>query len=176
MKNGDIIIRKVKESDGYEWMKLVNKVWRDAYKHIFPEQVFIDKEKNIEKKVATFPETIKNDTQNIAYVAEFNGKIIGIMCGSINSRYEYFKKEYADLNAVYIDPNYQGKGIGSSFKNIFEKWAKENGATAYVIGVLKDNNKARKVYESWGGKISDYESDFVKLGVSYTEVFYVYDL
>ena len=61
-------------------------------------------------------------------------------------------------------------------KNIFENWAKETGATKYMIGVLKDNINARKVYESWGGTLSKYESDFVKLGVNYKEVFYIFDL
>lgn len=176
MNNGVITIRKVNENDAFEWMKLVNRVWRCAYKHIFPEEVFIEKDKNIDKKIATFSERIKNNSKNIAYVAESDGKIVGIMCGSISSGYEYFQNEYADLNAVYIDPKYQGKGIGSSFKNTFEKWAKENGATKYVIGVLKDNNKARKVYETWGGKLSEYEEDYVKLDVRYTEVFYIYNL
>lgn len=176
MDNRKITIRKVNKDDAFQWMKLVNRVWRDAYKHIFPEEVFIEKDNNIDKKMSTFSERIKNDNKNIAYVAESDGKIVGIMCGSIKSGYEYFQNEYADLNAVYIDPIYQGKGIGSSFKNTFEKWAKENGATRYVIGVLKDNNKARRIYESWGGKLSDYESEFVKFDVGYTEVFYLYDL
>ena len=105
--------------------------------------MFIDRDNKIEQKVKTFAETMKNDNENIAYVAESNGKIIGIMCGGIKSGYEYFKKDYADLIGLYIDPSYQGKGIGTSFKNIFEKWAKENGATKYVIGVVKNNNKAR---------------------------------
>lgn len=52
----------------------------------------------------------------------------------------------------------------------------ENGASKYVIGVLKDNIKVRKVYESWGGKLSKYEKDFVKFGVGYKEVFYTYNL
>ncbi len=171
-----INIRKVNENDGYDWTKLVNRVWRDAYKHIFPEEVFREKDNSIDKKVATFAERIKNDNQKIAYVAESEGRIIGIMCGSINSGYEYFKNEYADLTALYIDPNYQGKGIGSSFKKIFENWARENGASKYVIGVLKDNSKARKIYESWGGKLSDVEEDFMKLDIKYPEVFYTYDL
>ena len=59
---------------------------------------------------------------------------------------------------------------------MFEKWAKENGATKYVIGVLRDNYKARKVYEKWGGKLDEYVQPFVKLGVEYDEVFYTYNL
>ena len=171
-----LTIRKVKPEDARDWFILGNKVWRDAYAHIFPEEVFIEKDNQVEEKAKTFTDKMKNDDKNIAYVAEYDGEIIGIMCGSINSSYERFNSDYADLIALYVDPKYQGLGIGSSFKNIFEQWAIENGATQYVIGVLKDNIKARKVYESWGGKLSEFEEDFVKLGVGYPEVFYTYDL
>lgn len=169
-------IRKVKPEDAKNWFILVNKVWRDAYNHIFPKEVFIEKDNRVDEKVKTFTDNIKNDNKNIAYVAEYNNEIIGIMRGCINSSYEHFNSDYADLIALYVDPKFQGCEIGSSFKNIFEQWAMENGASKYVIGVLKDNIKARKVYESWGGKLSKYEKDFVKFGVGYLEVFYTYNL
>lgn len=175
--NKDLLkIRKVKSEDARQWHILVNKVWRYAYGHIFPEEVFIERENKLEERVKDFDNKIYNDNKNIAYVAEYDGKIIGIMCGSINSSYEYFNSEYADLISLYIDPKFHGCGIGRCFKEIFEQWAIENGASKYVIGVLKENINARRVYETWNGKISEYEQDFVKLGVGYPEVFYTYDL
>jgi len=176
MKQELLKIRKVKPEDARNWYILGNKVWRDAYNHIFPEEVFIEKENQVEERVKIFSEKMKNDNETISYVAEYDGEIIGIMCGRIKSGYEYFSYEYADLEALYIEPKFQGHRIGTKFRQIFEKWASENGATKYVIGVLKDNLKARKVYESWGGKLSDYETDFIKLGIGYSEVFYTYDL
>lgn len=172
----NIIYRKAIEKDSREWNEIVNRVWRDAYKDIFPEEVFIDKENRIEEKRKQFIEKLVNNKNTILYVAECENKIVGIMIGEINSGYKYFNNEYADLVGLYIDPKYQGMKIGTNLKNIFEKWAKENDATKYMIGVLKDNINARKVYESWGGKLSEYESDFVKLGVNYKEVFYTFDL
>lgn len=172
----NIIYRKAIEKDSREWNEIVNRVWRDAYKDIFPEEVFIDKENRIEEKEKRFIEKLVNNKNMILYVAECENKIVGIMIGEINSGYEYFHNEYADLVGLYIDPKYQGMKIGTNLKNIFEKLAKENGATKYMIGVLKDNINARKVYESWGGTLSKYESDFVKLGVNYKEVFYIFDL
>jgi len=169
-------IRKIKPEDARRWYLLSNKVWRDAYAHIFPEEVFAEKDNRVEEKAKAFVDTMKNDDKNIAYVAEYDGEIIGIMCGSINSAYERFNSDYADLGALYVDSKYQGLGIGSAFKNIFERWAIENGAARYVIGVLKDNTKARAVYEAWGGKLSEFEEAFVKFGVGYPEVFYTYDL
>ena len=173
--NKNIKIRKVTEEDGEGWYTLTNKVWRYAYSHIFPEDVFIDNENRFEDRVKHFKYKITNDHENIGYVAEYNGKIIGVMCGSITSSYKHFE-DYADLIALYIDPEYHNMGIGTEFKNIFETWARKNNANKYVVGVLKDNLEARKVYESWGGKLSKYEEGFIKLGIEYPEVFYTYDL
>ena len=175
MKNG-IIFRQVEEKDAYSWVTLKNMVWRDAYKDIFPEEVFLEKERTVDEKVKTFNERIYNSNEKIAYVAEYKGKIVGLMLGEINSNYEYFKVEYADLEALYINPEFQGKGIAHNLREIFIKWAKNQGANKFVIGVLKDNQKARKVYEAWGGKLSDYETDFYQLGKPYKEVFYTYDI
>ncbi len=176
LKNKDLIsIRMVKKEDALNWFTLVNKVWRETYSHIFPEEVFVEKEEKVDKKVETFTSVIKNDNKNIAYIAEYKNELVGIMRGSIISSYEHFDK-YADLIGIYINPKFQGNGIGTSFRKIFEKWAKENGASKYVIGVLKDNKKARKVYEEWGGKLSEFEEDYIKFNIKYKEVFYVYDL
>lgn len=43
-----------------------------------------------------------------------------------------------------FDPAFQGRGIGIAFRKTFEEWACKNGASKYVIGVLKENNKARR--------------------------------
>ena len=41
----DINYRKIRKEDGYEWYTLLSKVWRSAYGHIFPEEVFDEREK-----------------------------------------------------------------------------------------------------------------------------------
>ena len=99
------------------------------------------------------------------------------MYGTIESTYDHFLDDgYADLVSLYIKPNYQGKGIGTRLKNILENWAKNNGAKKYIIGVLKNNNHARKIYESWGGKLDTWGQKFYKLGIDYDEVFYKFNL
>ena len=173
----NIIIRPTKLEDAEQHVKLGIFVWRNAYKHIFPEEVFIERENKAEEKIKNFDTCVQNDDMCLSYVAEIDGKIIGFILGRMISRYEYFsEKGYADLEAIYIHPDYQGLGIGNRFKQIFTDWAKSNGATKFVIGVLKDNHKARNVYEKWGGKLDEYAQPFVKLGVGYDEVFYTYDL
>ena len=114
--------------------------------------------------------------RKIAYVAEAGGKIVALMFGVLDSNYEYFKNDYADLVGLYVRPEYQGMGVGTMLKDIFTHWAKENKADQFVIGVLKDNSKARKVYESWGGTLSEHEHEFKQMGVGYPEVFYTYEI
>ena len=173
----NIVIRPVKLEDAKQHVRLGLLVWRCAYKHIFPEEVFVEKENKAEDKIKNFDKGIQNDNISLSYVAEHEGKIIGFLFGRMLSHYEHFGSQgYADLEAIYIHPDYQGLGIGNKFKQIFVDWAKSNGATKFVIGVLKDNHNARKVYERWGGKLDEYTQPFVKLGVGYDEVFYTYDL
>ena len=175
MKKG-FTIRALRKDDAREYVELHNIIWRDAYSHIFPEEVFIDREKNSHERIK-WVENFENNNKQIGYVAFAGNKLIGLMGATIVSNYEHFKnKGYAELTGLYIHPQYQGIGIANEFKNIFIEWAIKNGATKYVIGVLADNTKARKVYEKWGGKLDSYSQPFVKLGVDYKEVFYTYEL
>lgn len=43
--NDSILIRKVRNDDAIQYIELINFVWRVAYKNIFPEDVFIDRER-----------------------------------------------------------------------------------------------------------------------------------
>lgn len=172
----EIKYRQIRKEDGYEWYTLLDKVWRAAYGHIFPEKVFDARENAMADRVSAFTEEKFIGERKTAYVAECEGKIVGLMFGTLDSGYEYFKKDYADLVALYIDPEYQRMGIGTALRDIFIQWAKERNADQMVIGVLKENRKARKVYESWGGALSEYEQDFVQMKVGYPEVFYTYKI
>lgn len=175
--NDLILIRKVRNDDAKQYIELINSVWRDVYKNIFPEDVFIDREREKENRIKDFAKKFYNDNKRLCYVAECNGVMVGAINGTIKSTYEHFlEDDFADLVALYINPNYQGKGIGTKLKDIFEDWARKNGAKKYIIGVLKDNNNARKIYESWGGELDNWEQKFYKLGVGYDEVFYKYNL
>lgn len=172
----DIKYRQIRKEDGYEWYTLLSRVWRITYADIFPEEYFDARDRSVESRAREFTvETFSGDRKT-AYVAEHDGKIVGLMFGTLDSDYDYFKGDYADLVALYVYPEYQGMGVGTALKDIFVEWAKSKEADRFVIGVLKENHKARKVYESWGGKLSDHEQDFMIMRKGYPEVFYVFDI
>ena len=173
----DVVIRPVKSSDARQFITLHNLVWRSAYYGILPEEVFEKREELTEQKIQNFTTTMLNTNNQIVYVAEHNGKLVGLMFGVLKSEYKYFNKpEYADMQALYIHPEYQNKGIATKLKNVFITWAKNNGKTKFVVGVLKENTKAQIVYKKWGGKQEEFINQFIICGKGYDEIFFTYNL
>lgn len=165
-------LRNVKPSDAKEYIELENFIYRKTYQEILSEELIKQREEKTNDRIDSFDKTHINDNKNICVVAE-EEKLIGYVWGVIKSETDFFRKDdYADLVALYVHPDYQGKGVGKMLKNAFIVWAKNCGAKKFVIGVLKDNLKARKVYEKWGGKLSDFTSKYM----GYDEVFYTYDI
>ena len=172
----EIRYRQISKEDGFEWYTLLSRVWRASYALILPEEYFDARDRSVESRAAEFTEELFAGDRKIAYVAEHDGKIVGLIFGTLDSNYDYFKGSYADLVAIYIYPEYQGMGIGTALKDIFVKWARTKNADRYVVGVLKENHKARRVYESWGGRLSEHEQDYMIMGRGYPEVFYVFEI
>lgn len=169
-------IRKTELKDVEQYVRLNTYVWRCAYKDIFPESVFVEGEKNINITIENFSKRFKNPN-GISYVAEIDGKIVGIMSGSYLSGNEHFKEQgFADLRALYVHPDFQHLGIGKALFDAFVEEIKKKGIAKFVIGCLKENKQARKAYEKWSGKLDEYSQPFVINGVDYPEVFYTYDL
>ncbi len=173
----EILIKKTIAQDAKDLIKLNNLVWRDTYSHIFPEEVFLEREKNNQSRIE-FKKNFKfNQNERVNFVAVVDGKIVAYLDGQIESQYEHFKNlGYADLCAIYINPKFQRAGIGTMLFNKFKAEIKNLGATKFVIGVLKDNLKARKVYEKWGGKLSKHTQPLTKLNKDYEEVFYTFEI
>ena len=169
----EVNIRQVKPGDAEQFILLENYIYRKTYEKILPEKVISKREQQTNTRIAEFSKSHCNDKENICYVAEIDKKVIGYFWGRLISSNEYFgRKRYADLIALYVHPSYQSAGIGTKLKNIFTKWAKDKGALKYVIGVLRDNKKARCIYEKWGGKLENYSSTYNGC----EEVFYTYEL
>lgn len=170
----EIIFREAVKTDAAQYINLIETVWKDAYKDIFDADVFSEREKRINGRIESFENNYLNDKAKLCYVAETDGKIVGVLFGTLTSTYDHYKElNYSDLVILYVLPEHQRSGIASKFKNIFVDWLKQNGKDKFMIGVLKDNYKARYVYEKWGGVLDDFSQKFGNYGVD--EVFYLYD-
>ena len=116
----NIKIRKLEASDAEQYVKLHNLVWQHTYKDIFPNKVFEERESRTQARINGFADWLNDNPQQIGYVAEVDGVMVGFMNATIISNYEHFKEcGYAELMGLYIHPDYQRMGIGSTFKKIF---------------------------------------------------------
>lgn len=169
-------IRPYKKGDESQIVWLINNTWKSAYSHIFPSEVFAERERTIDERISLFGKNLEKFGR-ICFVAEEESKIVGVLVGILNSEIKEFdEKGYARINILYIDKEFQHFGIGKKLVSEFIEVLKQKGITKYVIGVLKENKQARCAYEKWGGKLTNYTEDFVVFEKGYDEVFYEYEI
>lgn len=86
-------------------------------------------------------------------------KIVGFILGNFKRNKNYMIKNYGAIDEIYIVPKMRGKGLSSKLKNGFIKWFKEKKSGKGVIGlfVMPKNKVARRAYEKWGFKVSDFK-------------------
>jgi len=88
------------------------------------------------------------------FVAEFNGDVVGLAQFTVAD-----KHGMTELVAIYLYPEYQGKGIGSAFLEKGIEYLEH--ANEIQLNVEKDNRQGRRFYEAKGFIVIDeYEEDF----------------
>src|SRR3989344_2850425 len=111
----------------------------------------------LEQRLASetyFPETKKEQISGdnkFFYMVKVGGKIVGQI------QYERQKDSVIYLNVLGIDPDFQGRGLGREVMRQF--LAKVSGAKKIWL-VTHPDNKAVKLYESFGFKITERKENY----------------
>ncbi|MDR3263993.1 MAG: GNAT family N-acetyltransferase [Clostridiales bacterium] len=171
----EIKIATARQKDAEAFLKVGIVTRRNAYAHIFSKEVFERQDTNFQQDIKTMSERFTRENEYY-YVATADAKVVGILAVMLLSNYERYRAlGYADLESLHVLPEYQGIGIGRKLFDTAIKILLKNGADKMIIGVLKDNHKARAVYQKWGGVLDDYRQLYIKFGESYGEVFYKFE-
>jgi ribosomal protein S18 acetylase RimI-like enzyme len=114
------------------------KTWQESYKNIV-SQDYLDAI-NLADKVNMWREVIAKtqdaDKRVGLCVAMNNDEIIGFISLS-KSRKEGAVTEHGEVTALYIDPDYQGKGVGKKLLDHGFTWLKEHGFANVMIRTLE---------------------------------------
>lgn len=130
-----MIIRDMKEKD-------LNDV------AVLYEKLFGQKS-NIENMLEKFP--LMNDSNSyILIVAEDNGKVIGTVMGIICHTMVANLKSFLVMEAVVVDENYRGNGIGKEMLLDLESRAKRQGCSYIILVSGNQRKEAHKFYEALG--------------------------
>ncbi len=119
--------------------------WRSNYAGIVPDEHLNSLSYNVE----AYQRTI-NNPNNVVYVAEYNGIVVGYICSGIDSSPD--APASSKLRMAYVRKEYQNKGIG---KQLFIKIAEHLHKSGH--NTLSANTFARAdsnfFYSSLGGNI-----------------------
>jgi ribosomal protein S18 acetylase RimI-like enzyme len=145
MKKTDFNIRKAELNDLWG----IQKLNQDLFNHDFNFDKTLDL-KWPTKNEDYYKKRIKEE-KSIAFVAEYEKKIIGYLIGCIKKPEDYRTvKLIAELENMLIEESYRKKGIGKMLINNFIKWVKENKINRIKVSVYDKNTNAIEFYKKTG--------------------------
>jgi L-amino acid N-acyltransferase YncA len=117
--------------------------WQTTYRGIVPAK-FLD-ELSVQERVPLWRQIVDSGSHLI--VAENEGQIVGFINGGPIR--EALENHDAELYAIYLLAEAQGKGIGTALLIELAKHLKEEGFRSMIVWVLEANNSLR-FYEKTG--------------------------
>ncbi len=102
----------------------------------------------------TFKDLIQNKQ---IFIAKLENKIVGYVTFSIKEKENPSMRYRKQLNieAICVDEDCRGNGIGTSLLEYIRKLGKEQGCTDVYLTVNQENENAIKVYEKFGFKVKN---------------------
>ena len=133
---------------------LKRRVWETTYRGIYPDKKLDNY--NVDLNENKFKNMIEEQRQKLFVVLD-DHKIIGYMsCGKIMRE---FDKHTHDIGLLYLDKEYQGKGIGLNLFQFAKKELKKQGVTEFIVSCNKYNLSAQHFYKKMGGNIIKVNED-----------------
>ncbi len=103
----------------------------------------------VPKSVEDWQETIVSHNDKFPLVvAEGDGKVVG--WGSLRPFIKRPAASFTVENAVYVDPNYQGKGIGSAILAFLLECARRENYHAVIALVVAGNVSSERLHSKFG--------------------------
>lgn len=142
------MIRKAKADDSERITRIHINTWKTTYKDFFPEEVFINQDKNFQQRNINIKQAIEQDDEFHYLVYEENEKILGFACYG-KGRGEEFLND-GEVYSLYIEKENQKKGIGKKLVKECFNMLKNMGYKIVIIRCLQ-GNPSENFYSVLGG-------------------------
>ena len=162
------IIRRIEEND----LKIVAKICTDAWKINY--KGFISDDFLKSRTVENFIEKRKRNNwignnEIDTFIYEENNIVKGFISGNT------LKEKYdCEIGMLYIDPNFQGNGIGTKLLNFMKEFYKNKGCMNMIIWTL-NGLKNNAFYKRQGGIIEE-EKEYEYGNIKYPGIGYGFKL
>lgn len=147
----EVVVRPAESKDA-EGIAMVHvKGWQSTYRGQIPD-TYLDG-MSIEQKTESWKKQLDSQKEDTyAIVAQVDGQIVGWSTGGV-SRDEDVSKNWGELYAIYVLPNYQNLGVGSKLMSQALHMLKRFGYGKATLWVLDTNQETRSWYEHKGWRI-----------------------
>ena len=160
------MIRSAEVSDAKAISKVIVDAWQNAYSGIIDPAYPSSLKK--EKYTAIFQDLIKIKAEWV-YVYEIQNSVVGFVSGKMMDG-----KHDSEVKGLYVLPDQQGKGIGSSLLSYAKEFLKSSGCANSILWTLLGASNNR-FYEANGGV--GIENKKLKIGSKeYNGIGYFFDL
>lgn len=143
-------IREMQQEDIKHVQDVARITWNATYEGIIPRTV----QDNFLKGAYGDDSMKRRLDQSFLFVAEIDNKVVGF------ANFSPVKEDgVVELGAIYLYPEYQGKGIGSA---LLQKGSQGlEGVKEIYINVEKDNKIGKNFYEAKGFEVvKEFDDDF----------------
>lgn len=150
----EVGIRPAESGDALGLARVQIDTWRDAYVGVLPDDTLLDLD---EMRAAVRWTRVVNTLRapEALSVAEFEGKVIGFCHGGTGRRTvaEAVDREgpVAEIYALYVDPSFQGLGIGRALLAAVTRRLIAHGFESLALLTLAANRHGRRFYDHIGG-------------------------
>lgn len=161
----EIVIRPARPEDAKPIATVQIKTWQIAYAGIFPTDRLAALNEELESRAERW-ESLLGDAERVSvtFVAESGGRVIGFANGGKQVKANF--PQDAELFAIYLLPEYHGKGIGRRMFTAAADDLRNLGFSSLLLWVLADNLSSRGFYERLGGEFCG-EDDYLRWGRNY---------
>jgi ribosomal protein S18 acetylase RimI-like enzyme len=129
--------------------------WRETYAGLLPDKMLASL--SIEARAAAWNKILRDpatEHSTVVYLAEHEGTIIGFgSCGAQRTAGLKDKGFDGEIGAIYVLREFQKRGIGTRLLRAMSSDLLGRGFNAAGLWVLRDNLRARRFYEHYGGKV-----------------------
>jgi L-amino acid N-acyltransferase YncA len=141
----DVTIRAARPADGPAIGRVYVETWRTTYAGMVPDSVLL--EMNEEIQGARWAGLIERERELVKVAEDARAGVVGLASGGRARRSSGFA---AEIFTLYVQPDFQGAGIGRGMvANMFRSF-RAGGLNSAVIWVLA-SNPSRFFYEVLGG-------------------------
>lgn len=130
------------ETEAKKASKLFQETWQCTYKDILPDDFLAAIPENAWEKRFN-----RDGRYNLIFIDD-DGKIRGVV--SYGNPRDTEMRDYGELMALYVEPNFQRHNVGKTLLNAAENELKKMGYSKFYLWCLASNEKAKGFYEHFG--------------------------